>query len=52
MLEEVQNKLFNIGSRLASDEKGDAFTSQLSISEKHLEFLEKVSMNWKKSCLN
>jgi cob(I)alamin adenosyltransferase len=40
ILEEVQNKLFNIGARLASDEKGDAFTSQLSIAEKHIEFLE------------
>jgi cob(I)alamin adenosyltransferase len=40
-LEEVQNKLFNIGARLASDEKGDAFTSQLSITTEHLEFLEK-----------
>ncbi len=39
-IKEVQNKLFNIGSRLASDEKGDAFTSQLSITAKHLEFLE------------
>lgn len=40
MLEEIQNKLFNIGSRLASDEKGDAYTSQLSITQKNLEFLE------------
>ena len=40
MLEEVQNKLFNIGARLASDEKGDAFTSELSINPSHLQFLE------------
>ncbi len=37
---EVQNKLFNMGSRLASDEKGDAFTSGLSITEKDILFLE------------
>jgi cob(I)alamin adenosyltransferase len=41
MLSEIQNKLFNIGSRLASDEKGDVFTSNLSINNTHLEFLEK-----------
>lgn len=40
-LEEVQNKLFNIGSRLASDEKGDSFTSGLTISPEHLNFLER-----------
>lgn len=39
-LEEIQNKLFNIGSRLASDEKGDEFTSRLSITSEHLAFLE------------
>jgi len=37
---EVQNKLFNIGSRLASDEKGNAFTEKLSITDKHISFLE------------
>ena len=37
---EIQNKLFNIGSRLASDEKGNAFTEKLSITEKHISFLE------------
>lgn len=40
MLEEVQNKLFNIGSRLASDEKGDAYTSKLSVTASHLQYLE------------
>lgn len=39
-LEEVQNRLFNIGSRLASDEKGDAYTAGLSIEEAHLRYLE------------
>jgi cob(I)alamin adenosyltransferase len=41
MLEEIQNRLFNIGSRLASDEKGDVITSRLSVTEANLEFLEK-----------
>jgi cob(I)alamin adenosyltransferase len=41
MLEEIQNRLFNIGSRLASDEKGEAITSRLSITEANLEYLEK-----------
>lgn len=40
MLAEIQNKLFNIGSRLASDEKGNAFTEKLSITNKHISFLE------------
>jgi len=39
---EIQNKLFNIGSRLASDEKGNAFTEKLSITEIHISFLEKA----------
>ena len=37
---EIQNKLFNIGSRLATDEKGDEFTKKLSITEKHILVLE------------
>lgn len=40
ILVEIQNKLFNIGSRLASDKKGDEFTKKLSITEKHISFLE------------
>ena len=40
ILVEIQNKLFNIGSRLATDEKGEEFTQKLSISEKHIAFLE------------
>jgi cob(I)alamin adenosyltransferase len=42
MLVEIQNKLFNIGSRLASDERGNAFTEKLSITEQHIAFLEKA----------
>lgn len=40
VLIEIQNKLFNIGSRLASDEKGDSFTKELSISEENIAQLE------------
>ncbi len=40
-LEEVQNRLFNIGARLASDEKGDEFTAGLSVNQSHLQYLEK-----------
>ena len=29
----IQNRLFNIGSRLASDEKGDSFTVQLLFNQ-------------------
>jgi cob(I)alamin adenosyltransferase len=42
ILVEIQNKLFNIGSRLATDEKGEEFTQKLSITEKHISFLEKA----------
>ncbi len=42
LLIEVQNKLFNIGSRLASDEKGDEFTAQLSILDEHIAVLERA----------
>jgi cob(I)alamin adenosyltransferase len=45
ILEEIQNKLFNIGSRLASDEKGEIFTSGLSVTASNLEFIEsKIDM--------
>ncbi len=37
---QIQNKLFNIGSRLASDEKGDAFTSDLKITDSSIKQLE------------
>jgi cob(I)alamin adenosyltransferase len=40
LLFEVQNKLFNIGSRLASDEKGNEITVKLSITEDHINMLE------------
>lgn len=36
----VQNKLFNIGSRLASDEKGNEFTASLSIKPEDVNVLE------------
>ena len=42
MLIEIQNRLFNIGSRLASDKKGDKITEKLSITEAHIAFLEKA----------
>jgi len=40
LLVKIQNRLFNIGSRLASDEKGEKFTAELAISAKDVEFLE------------
>lgn len=42
LLKKIQNKLFNIGSRLASDEKGNVFTEKLSITENDIEVLEKA----------
>ena len=42
ILAKIQNKLFNIGSRLASDKKGDEITSELSIKDDDILFLEKV----------
>jgi len=38
----IQNKLFNIGSRLASDEKGDAFTANLRIKNDDVSVLEQA----------
>ena len=38
----IQNKLFNIGSRLASDKKGDEITTGLAIQEDDILFLEKA----------
>lgn len=40
LLIQIQNKLFNIGSRLASDEKGEAFTANLAITEENIKVLE------------
>jgi cob(I)alamin adenosyltransferase len=37
---QIQNKLFNIGSRLASDEKGDEFTASLSIKDSDIKTIE------------
>ncbi|MDB4581552.1 cob(I)yrinic acid a,c-diamide adenosyltransferase [Draconibacterium sp.] len=42
LLVQIQNKLFNIGSRLASDEKGEKFTSNLIIKEDHISILEQA----------
>lgn len=36
----IQNKLFNIGSRLASDEKGEGYTASLAITGNDIRFLE------------
>ncbi|PIF02322.1 MAG: ATP:cob(I)alamin adenosyltransferase [Draconibacterium sp.] len=41
-LEQIQHKLFDIGSRLASDEKGLALTAGLEILPKHITMLEKA----------
>ena len=38
----IQNKLFNIGSRLASDENGEAFTANLAIKSEDIAELEKA----------
>lgn len=40
LLVKIQNKLFNIGSRLASDEKGGSFTAHLDIADLDIETLE------------
>jgi len=40
LLLQIQNKLFNIGSRLASDERGDEYTKSLIIQEKDIQILE------------
>ncbi len=42
LLIQIQNKLFNIGSRLASDEKGEAYTAKLMIKSEDIEVLEKA----------
>lgn len=42
LLTQIQNKLFNIGSRLASDEKGEEFTAKLEIKREDIEVLEKA----------
>ena len=40
ILNQIQNKLFNIGSLLASDDKGAAFTASLSITGNDIKVLE------------
>lgn len=40
ILNKIQNKLFNIGSQLASDEKGENFTVNLAITEENIKELE------------
>lgn len=40
ILSHIQNKLFNIGSLLASDEKGETFTASLAITESDIKILE------------
>jgi cob(I)alamin adenosyltransferase len=40
ILSQIQNKLFNIGSLLASDDKGAAFTANLSINQENIKVLE------------
>ncbi len=42
LLVEIQNKLFNIGSRLASDAKGQRITEKLAITENHIAYIEKA----------
>ena len=39
-LSRIQNKLFNVGSLLASDEKGKAFTANLAITSENIVELE------------
>jgi len=40
ILSRIQNKLFNIGSLLASDENGEAFTANLAITSENIKDLE------------
>ncbi|WP_347841082.1 cob(I)yrinic acid a,c-diamide adenosyltransferase [uncultured Draconibacterium sp.] len=41
-LHQIQHKLFNIGSRLASDEKGEEYTAGLLVKNEDIEMLEKA----------
>mgnify|MGYP000061889346 CR=1 FL=1 len=45
---QIQHKLFNIGSRLASDEKGEGFTAKLAIKTEDVEVLEHAIDNFEK----
>jgi cob(I)alamin adenosyltransferase len=42
ILSQIQNKLFNIGSLLASDDKGAAFTANLAINQENIKVLEEA----------
>ncbi len=44
----IQNKLFNIGSRLASDEKGEVFTVELKIKPEDIDQLERAMDEYEK----
>lgn len=44
----IQNKLFNIGSRLASDEKGEEFTKNLALKSEDIQVLENAIDNYEK----
>lgn len=46
MLMKIQHKLFNIGARLASDEKSKAFTAELAITNEDVELLEATIDRW------
>ncbi|MFW5832229.1 MAG: cob(I)yrinic acid a,c-diamide adenosyltransferase [Prolixibacteraceae bacterium] len=46
VLIKIQHKLFNIGSRLASDEKSKAFTAELAITNEDVELLEVTIDRW------
>lgn len=42
VLSRIQNKLFNIGSLLATDKNGEAFTASLAITESDIKILEET----------
>ena len=46
ILTQIQNRLFNIGSRLASDETGLEFTDELAITAEDVELLEVTIDRW------
>ena len=48
LLIQIQNKLFNIGSILASDKKGEAFTAGLLITQKNITELENAIDEYEK----
>lgn len=47
----VQNKLFNIGSRLASDERGEEFTQNLALKNEDILVLENAIDEYEKNLL-